>query len=86
MSDELKEIADRVRRIETRQIKIAEAQGLDPTGKDRVRQKGKVLIISGLDVSVGNLLDFLKKSGNSGSVVVAHGDESLMTVQLLQEL
>lgn len=76
----LEEIASRVRRIETRQMKVALAQGFDPT-LDKARavmvpsKNGggfPTVEITGLDVSLGDLADACKTSGISGSVRIVH--------------
>ena len=68
------EILKRVRRIETRQMKMAEHLGLDPTkGRDRITQVANapiVLDVSGLDVSIGDLVDFCRKSGITRTVLL----------------
>jgi hypothetical protein len=57
------EILQRVRRIETRQMVIAKGMGLDPKGTVRVTLSSTGLNVTGLDVSLGDLLDFCRKSG-----------------------
>jgi hypothetical protein len=77
-------MSSRLRRVETRLTKLAIAQDIDVTdGKERVVMalSGEVAV-TGLDVSLGDLVDFLKKSGIRSSVVVVHNGESLATVQL----
>ena len=62
----LQEILQRVSRIETRLTRLCLRMGLDPTSKVRVAvlsTRPAQLAVSGLDVSLGNLLDGYRRSG-----------------------
>ena len=69
------ELLNRVRRIETRLMRLAEMMGLDPSNKVRAtyRKEDNTIEIGGLDVSVANLLDMLRREGISHPVRLAVG-------------
>lgn len=75
-TDQLDEISARVRRIETRQMRIAIAQGVDPTGgKQRLVLLDKLpptFETSGLDISLADLLTACDANGITGSVLLMH--------------
>jgi hypothetical protein len=66
MTTETKEILDRVRRIETRQMVIGRALGLDPKERRRIIMSNGQLDITGFDVSLGDIVDFCRKNGITG--------------------
>ena len=69
MEDDIGEVLQRVRRIETRQMKLAQAQGIDPSNRrDKLTivsyaRFPVVAELSGMDVSIGDVLDTCRKSG-----------------------
>ncbi len=75
MTMEVPETLQRVRRIETRLMRLCSSLGVDPTS-DKVRvtfvgnQPSTTVEVSGLDVSYGDLLAFCRRSGISGQAVV----------------
>lgn len=73
-TDQLDEISARVRRIETRQMRIAIAQGVDPTGgKQRLVLLDKLPLTfetSGLDISLADILTACEGNGITGSVLL----------------
>jgi hypothetical protein len=84
--DPLDEILRRVRRIETRQMKLAEAQGVNPNDvRDKVMLGGTpgTLDITGLDVSLGDMLDFCRKSGITERVWVYHQGRKTAIFQMV---
>jgi hypothetical protein len=65
-NDALQEISQRVNRIETRLTSLCLHMGLDPTKKTRVEVLSldpPRLAVSGLDISLANLLDGYRRSG-----------------------
>jgi hypothetical protein len=72
-NDALQEISQRVNRIETRLTSLCLHMGLDPTKKTRVEVLSldpPRLAVSGLDISLANLLDGYRRSGITVAVEV----------------
>jgi hypothetical protein len=71
---ETHEILQRVRRIETRQMVIGRALGLDPKERRRIVVKNDDLDMTGFDISLGDIIDFCRKSGITGErALLLHG-------------
>jgi hypothetical protein len=74
MTTETREILERVRRIETRQMVIGRALGLDPKERRRITMLHGQLDMTGFDVSLGDIIDFCRKNGITGPrVLLLHG-------------
>jgi len=84
--DDDHEVVQRMRRIETRLMKLCVFMGLDPTReRDRVivkRVSPLTLDLSGLDVSMGDLLDACRKTGITHQVLIEHKGVLLATITL----
>jgi len=81
------ELLNRVRRIETRLMRLAEMMGLDPSNKVRAtyRKEDNTIEIGGLDVSVANLLDMLRREGISHPVRLAVGGKWVAMFATIEE-
>jgi len=81
------ELLNRVRRIETRLMRLAEMMGLDPSNKVRAtyRKEDNTIEIGGLDVSVANLLDMLRREGISHPVRLAVGGKWVAMFTTIEE-
>src|SRR5574337_292792 len=81
--DPLDEIVKRARRMETRLMRIATGLGLDPArDKDRVAITSVapfVLELTGMDVSIGDLVDRCRKSGISQPALIRYKGRVLGT-------
>ena len=74
MDKQLQEVLQRVRRIETRQMVMARALGLDPKTRRRVTLRDDCLDVTGFDISMGDIVDFCRKSGITGErALLLHG-------------
>jgi len=71
------EVLQGVRRIEARLMKLAEAIGIDPTGRrDRMIQvtlDPRTFQITGLGLSVSDLVDFFQSVGVIDTVLLQYG-------------
>jgi hypothetical protein len=85
-SSEAHEVLQRARRIETRLMKLCNFLGLDPArDRDRVIVKKLTpltLDLSGLDVSIGDLLDTCRRESITHTVMVEHKGVLLATIIL----
>ena len=78
------ELLQRVKRIETRLMRMAEMMGLDPSNKVRAvyNRATNTIEIGGMDVSIANLLDIARKEGISGAVNLAVGGKVVATLNV----
>jgi hypothetical protein len=75
------EVLQRVRRIETRLMRLCIYLGLDPTDRERCKiVEGNTIEVEGYDVSIGDCLRYASKSGLRGTFIVKCRDVHLGTL------
>lgn len=82
----MSELLDRVIRIESRLVKLADALGVNVRSRDKITVENRGgkdvdVRISAMDVSISSVINACKEAGISGILVnVYHGDELVADV------
>jgi hypothetical protein len=87
--NKLDELVERTRRIETRLMRVALHLGCDPTEKKRIMQvedgTRTAIEIAGLDVSIGDILAYCKKTDIRSTVELRQRGKVLALFTLWRE-